>query len=267
MILLTGYRGFIAQNFHDKISTKHTTKEIVLATDRESCFQDLEMGYWSHIKEIWHFGAISDTTETDVNKIHHYNVEYTIKLFEKAIEYKIPVKYASSGSVYGNSNYKRLINPLNYYAMSKATIDRYVEDNLDKFSKIQGYRFYNVYGRHEDHKGNQSSPVHKFTKQAKETGVIQIFDNSEYAMRDFIWVDDALECMFEDKPSGIYDVGTGVARSFQRVAEVIADKYNAKIEHIPFPDHLKGKYQNFTCAQVHFDRDFMSIEEYVSLQQ
>lgn len=149
--------------------------------------------------------------------------------------------------------------------MSKAIVDQYVADNLEHFKKIQGYRFYNVYGKYEDHKGNQSSPIHKFTKQAKETGVIQVFDNSEYAMRDFIWVEDALDCMFEDKPSGIYDVGTGVARSFQRVAEVIADRYDAKIEKVPFPDHLKGKYQFFTCSQSHFDRKFTSIEEYVSL--
>lgn len=265
MILVTGYKGFIAKNFLEK--SKCADRELILNIDRENCFESLNTKNWPNITEIWHFGAISDTTERDINKIHNYNVDFSIKLFEKAIHYQIPVKYASSGSVYGNSNYKRLINPLNYYAMSKAIIDKYVEDNMQYFSKIQGYRFFNVYGKHEDHKGDQSSPVHKFSKQAKETGVIKIFDNSDYAMRDFIWVEDALDCMFEDKPSGIYDVGTGVARSFQRVAEIIADKYNAKIEYIPFPDHLKGKYQNFTCSLNHFDHKFISIEEYVLKNQ
>jgi ADP-L-glycero-D-manno-heptose 6-epimerase len=148
--------------------------------------------------------------------------------------------------------------------MSKATIDKWVEDNLDKFVKIQGYRFFNVFGKHEDHKGNQASPIHTFSKQAKETGTIKLFENSKAYMRDFIWVEDVIDCMLIDRPSGIYDVGTGVARSFERVAEIIAEKYNAKIEYIPFPKHLEGKYQYYTCARNHFiEHKFMSIEEYI----
>lgn len=264
MILITGTDGFIGQNLCNRLGSRG-----IYMSEIEQCFDDLYSNIdWSEIEEIWHMGAISDTTCTDINKIHRYNVDYTLELFENAIRYQIPIKYASSASVYGTSpNYKRCINPLNYYAMSKATIDKFVESNLDKFSKIQGYRFFNVYGRHEDHKGSQASPVHTFTKQAKEIGTIKIFENSVAYLRDFIWVEDVIDCMLMDRPSGIYDLGTGVARSFERVAELIAEKYNARISYVPFPEHLKGKYQFYTCARNHFiEHKFISIEEYLLMQ-
>jgi ADP-L-glycero-D-manno-heptose 6-epimerase len=164
--------------------------------------------------------------------------------------------------VYGNT--KDIINPLNHYAMSKATIDLWFQDNLYKFVRIQGYRFFNVYGKHENHKGNQSSPIHTFTRQAKEYGVIRIFENSTQYHRDFVWVEDIIDCMLMNKPSGIYDVGTSNPLSFEKVGRLIADKYNAKIEYIPFPEHLKGKYQEHTCASKQFDHKFTTVEEYVS---
>ena len=258
MILITGHKGFIGQNIVNRFNDLYLS-------EKDTCLKDLLTIPWDEIDEIWHIGAISDTTCTDLDAIHTYNIQYSIELFNIAIEFGIPVKYASSASVYGTSpNYNRCINPLNYYAMSKATIDKWVEDNIDKFVRIQGYRFFNVYGKHEDHKGNQASPVHMFTKQSKEKGVIKLFENSKAYMRDFIWVEDIIDCMLMNRPSGIYDVGTGVARSFERVAEIIAEKYNAKIEYIPFPKHLEGKYQYYTCARNHFiEHKFMSIEEYI----
>jgi ADP-L-glycero-D-manno-heptose 6-epimerase len=262
VILITGNNGFIGSNLHKRFKDKD--KRLFLS-DIDYCFKDLYFIPWDEIDEIWHMGAISDTTCTDITKINTYNIDYTLDLFEIAIHFQIPVKYASSASVYGNSpNYNRCINPLNYYAMSKSTIDRWVEDNENKFIKIQGYRFYNVYGKGEDHKKNQASPVHTFTKQAKDTGVIKLFKNSKAYMRDFIWVEDVIDCMSYDRPSGIYDLGTGVARSFERVAELIAEKYSARIEYIPFPEHLKDKYQYYTCARNDFiNHKFTSIEEYL----
>lgn len=205
-------------------------------------------------------GAISNTTETDIDKIYKYNIDYTIKLFETAIHYQIPVKYASSASVYGNT---KDLNPLNYYSLSKATVDLWVEDNKHKFSRINGYRFFNVYGPHEDHKGNQASPIHTFTKQAKETGVIKLFEQSSEYYRDFVYVGDVIDCMFINKNSGIYDVGTSNPISFEEVGHIIADKYNARIEYIKFPEHLKNKYQYNTCARKDFDHNFITVKEHV----
>lgn len=259
MILITGHKGFIGKNL-----VKRFIDSKMCLSDKDTCFEDFDELPWTQIDEIWHMGAISDTTETDIDKIYHYNIEYSIKLFEYAIHFQIPIKYASSASVYGNT--KGDINPLNYYSLSKATVDLWVSDNLHKFVKIQGYRFFNVYGNGEEHKGNQSSPIHTFTNQAKETGVIKLFENSYHYVRDFVWVEDVIDCMMYNTTSGIYDVGTSWSRSFEDIGTLIAKKYNARIEYIPFPKHLKGKYQEYTGAKRCFNHDFISVEEYLERQ-
>ena len=121
----------------------------------------------------------------------------------KTIEYQIPVKYASSRSVYGNQKKNRkIINPLNQYAISKLIIDYYVLDHIDKFKHIQGFRYFNVYGTGEDHKGDQLSPVSKFTKQIRETGKLKLFEGSEKFYRDFVCVNDIVNIvMNNDSPS------------------------------------------------------------------
>ena len=210
--------------------------------------------------------------ETDVNKIHKYNVEFSIALFEKAIEYSIPVKYASSASVYGkiHSEYgylKKTINPLNFYALSKATVDYWVLDNMDRFEQVQGFRYFNVYGEGEEHKGDQASPISKFTLQAKQNKIIKIFEESEYAFRDFVWVGDVVDVVLDNTAgSGIYDVGTGDPKSFLEIAELIAKKEGAEIEVIPFPKHLEGKYQEYTCADTSwYSHNYTSVLEYMGM--
>jgi ADP-L-glycero-D-manno-heptose 6-epimerase len=212
---------------------------------------------------IIHQGAISSTTETNINKIHSWNVDYSLLLFEHAIQYGIPVKYASSASVYGNQ--QGIFNPLNYYAISKLQVDYWVIDNLDKFSSIQGFRYFNVYGDGEEDKGDQASPVSKFTKQIKETGKLKLFEGSDNFLRDFICVNDVVKIVLcNNKPSGVYDLGTSKPVSFQYVAECVSEKYNGEIEYVPFPDHLKGKYQDYTCAKNEWDDyEFISIRDYL----
>ena len=183
-----------------------------------------------------------------------------------AAKHSIPVKYASSASVYGNQ--VGIINPLNYYALSKVTVDYWVEDNLDKFPLIQGFRYFNVYGDGEGHKGNQASPVSKFTKEIKETGKLKLFEGSQDFLRDFVCVDDIVNLVLDNgKKSGIYDLGTSAPVSFQFVAECCIKKYGGDIEYIPFPDHLKGKYQDYTCAKKLWgDYIFTTIPKYLNLQ-
>ena len=132
-------------------------------------------------------------------------------------------------------------------------------------SFIQGFRYFNVYGNHEDNKGDQSSPVSKFTKQIKETGKLRLFEGSDKFFRDFICVDDLVEVVLNNKNlSGIYDLGTSSPVSFQHVAECVSRKYNGEIEYIPFPDHLKKKYQDYTCAKKEWgEYQFKTVEEYL----
>jgi len=194
-------------------------------------------------------------------------VAFTLFLFEKAIKYGIPVKYASSASVYGNQTKDlKVINPLNYYAITKLQIDYFVQDNLDKFSSIQGFRYFNVYGEGEDHKRDQASPISKFTKQIKETGKLKLFKGSDKFLRDFICVDDIIDIVLNnDQPSGIYDLGTGSPISFQKVAELVAEKEKGEIEYINFPEHLKGKYQDYTCADMKWTGSykFKTVNQYL----
>jgi ADP-L-glycero-D-manno-heptose 6-epimerase len=259
MVVVTGAAGFIAKNLIQKL------KAIAFCILENDCFNALEQfQHWDRVEFIYHLGAISDTTYTDISKIYKYNIDFSLKLFQKAIEYQIPIRYASSASVYGNT--QEIINPLNYYSMSKATIDLWVADNIDKFKHIQGLRFFNVYGNYEEDKGNQASPISKFRKEMKERGTISIFEGSENYYRDFICVEDVVDVMLDNSlSSGIYDLGTSNPISFKSVAEIIQQKYGGEIKTIPFPINLIGKYQTSTKAKQIFPNNFKSVRQWVDL--
>lgn len=258
-VMITGVNGFIGSHFAKQYKN-------YLGVEQSNALAIIErFNRWEDLHEIIHMGAISSTTETDLNKLHFYNVELTIKLFEKAIEYQIPVRYASSASVYG-TKVDGTINPLNYYAMTKAQVDYWVEDNIDRFLKVQGFRFFNVYGDGESHKGNQQSPISKFTEQARTTGVIKIFEGSENMFRDFVFVDDIIRIVPNNREgSGIFDLGSTYTRSFRDIAEIIAKKEGAEIIEIPFPEHLKGKYQFMTRSKKDwYGYKFTQVEQYIN---
>ena len=250
-ILITGYKGFIGQNM------------VKALFDHNLYFYEWNEVFDNKIfkKLDWviHLGAISATTETNVEKVYHQNVEFTLALSLLCRQYNVNLQYASSASVYGlGTNFAENApkSPQSPYAWSKFIIDRYMENVF--FTKktniiVQGMRYFNVYGSHEDHKGDQASPYHKFEKQAKETGIIKIFEGSENFERDFIHVDTVCnvhKLMLEKDESGIFNVGMGETKSFLTVAQEIADKHNAKIEYIPMPENIKKQYQTYTCADV-----------------
>lgn len=261
MIIVTGSKGFIGRNF---LKAFEDADDVIIPVDSD-IIEWMVDGFkdWHKVDLVIHQGAISSTVEKDIDKIHYYNVHLTLKLFEKCIKYGIPVKYASSASVYGNL--QGVFNPLNYYAISKLQIDYWVQDNIDEFSLIQGFRYFNVYGDGEGDKGDQASPVSKFTKQVKETGKLKLFEGSDNFYRDFVCVDDIVHLVLNNrKRSGIYDLGTSNPVSFQHVAECVAKKYNGEIEYVPFPDHLKGKYQDYTRARGEWgDYIFTTVERYL----
>ena len=257
MIILTGHEGFIGKKFLEKLTDKE-----VIKVEKNNSWHFRTFNEWQKVELIIHQGAISDTTCTNLKAINHFNVEFTEWLCEQAIRYQIPIKYASSASVYGNQ--QGIINPLNYYAISKVISDYWVQDNIDRFSLVQGLRYFNVYGDGEDHKGDQASPVHKFTQQVKDVGALKLFEGSDKFLRDFICVDDIVDIVLNnDKPSGIYDLGTSNPISFQKIGDLIAKKYNGIIKYVPFPEHLKGKYQTYTCAKKEWDYKFTTIEDYI----
>ena len=261
MIILTGSKGFIGKKFLNILQKQG--KEVVEVEKNDSWHWRKTFYNWKEVECIIHQGAMSSTTNTNLKQIFTFNIEFSEWLFEQAAKYEIPVKYASSASVYGNE--QGIINPLNYYALSKVTTDYWVQDNMDRFPLIQGFRYFNVYGDGEDNKGNQASPISKFAKEIEETGKLKLFKGSEKFLRDFICVDDIVKVVLDNKKgSGIYDLGTSNPVSFDHVAQCCIKKYGGEIEYIPFHDHLKGKYQTYTCAKREWgNRKFKTVKEYL----
>ena len=241
-ILVTGYKGFIGQNMVNALKDEH---ELSLYEWGESVL-DLNNIQW-----VVHLGAISSTTETDVEKVLTQNLDFSIFLHKHCAEHGINFQYSSSASVYGLGSVfseDAQPDPRNAYAWSKYLFERYVTHNPSP-SLVQGFRYFNVYGPHEDHKGKQSSPFYQFAEQAKSIGKIQLFENSENHLRDFVHVDHIVNThkkFFNVGESGLWNVGTGNTMSFLDVAEHTQSLYGGELEFIPMPTQLLGKYQSYT---------------------
>lgn len=246
-ILITGYKGFIGQNMVKALSPDHSLTFFEWGNPHPKI---------NGLDWVIHLGAISSTTESDVEKVMKQNYDFSRWLIQQCRFWKVNLQYSSSASVYGlgkSFSEDSPPDPRSPYAWSKYLFDRYAFSESWTDIYVQGFRYFNVHGPHEDHKGNQSSPHHKFEQQAKTTGVIKLFENSDQYLRDFVPVEtvvDVHKTFFKVKESGIWNVGTGRPSSFQSVAENIAKKYNAVIEYIPMPDNVKNQYQTYTCADT-----------------
>lgn len=250
-ILVTGHEGFIGKHLYQTL--KQHQHDVVGYEYTENLFPDVTDFDW-----VIHCGAISSTTEKNIDKVWQHNLKFTEKLIQACAQHRTHLQYASSASVYGpykNFNETDPCLPQSPYAWSKFLIDKQLNDTgFESYPiHIQGFRYFNVYGYGEEHKGGQMSPVSKFTIQAQEQGEITLFENSDQYLRDFICVDDIVDVhlrMLKKPVSGIYNIGTGTARSFQHIAELIAHKYQAQIRYIPMFEHLKNQYQAYTCADI-----------------
>lgn len=256
-IFLTGSKGFIGKNFLDHFSnTSVSMTSFDISDNTDLRPKDINL---KGFDVVIHLGAISSTTETDIRKLIDLNLSWSLELIDECKKLKnsnLVFQWASSASVYGKSTVPMKesdsCNPLNYYATSKYLLEQAIISSKLDFI-WQGFRYFNVYGPYEDHKLNQASPYTQFEKQAKETGIIRVFEGSNLFKRDFICVDRVIDIhkkMMKLNSSGIFNVGTGSSKSFFDIAKDIAQKYNAKIEIIPFPEALKSHYQSFTCADM-----------------
>ena len=292
MIIVTGALGFIGSNIVKELNSQGI-KDILLVDEMKKADNIVGCNYrslvdmrdfyanfkdWKNVTKVFHQGAISSTTENSTARIDSYNIKPSIKILHDCLEHNILFSYASSAGVYGTDLYFKEdaeLSPKSLYAQSKATLDKKVQEiiRVKPDARIQGWRYFNVYGQGEQFKGDQASPIHKFTKQAKEKKKIYIFESSENYKRDFVCVNDVTRTVVNAsryKFNGIYNLGTGTATSFRSVAEIIANKYNATIHEIAFPNNLESQYQIFTKAdmrklnEVMTVDDFVSVEEYVS---
>jgi len=249
------------------------------------------------VEAIFHEGACSDTMETDGRYMMENNYRYSLALLDWCLEQEVQFLYAASTATYGASSVfkeeRQYEGPLNVYGYSKFLFDQIVRKRLpDASSQVVGFRYFNVYGPRENHKGRMASVAWHHFHQFRDTGKVKLFEGSHgygpgEQRRDFVYVGDVakVNLWFLDHPqkSGIFNLGTGRAQSFNDVAvasvngaralrgeETLAQEELVRqglIEYTPFPEALKGKYQAFTQADLTrlraagYGDDFATVEE------
>lgn len=307
MIIVTGGAGFIGSNIVKALNQRgindiivvdeltdgtkfaHLTDvEISDYLDKDAFLRLIEKrdSFGQDIQTIFHEGACSTTTEWNGRYMMENNYEYSKSVLHYCLDRGVNLMYASSAATYGDGlvfkEERQYEKPLNVYGYSKFLFDQYVRRILPQAkSQIAGFRYFNVYGPHEDHKGSMASVAYHLNQQLPKNGMVKLFegcdgyDNGEQR-RDFVYVGDVVDVnlWFMDNPqkSGIFNVGTGKSQSFNDVAKAVIAWHNkGHIEYIPFPEHLKGRYQSFTEAditllrQAGYTQPFKTVEEGVKL--
>jgi ADP-L-glycero-D-manno-heptose 6-epimerase len=305
MIIVTGAAGFIGSclisrlnkgNFNAIIAVDQFDnarknqnlegKRILLKIDREHFFSWLDSNY-EEVEFIFHIGARTDTAEFDRQLLWQLNTEYTKKLWTQCVNYQIPLVYASSAATYGlgqqgyddDENKINELQPLNAYGASKHEFDKWALSQQQKPFFWAGLKFFNVYGPNEYHKGRMASVVFHAFNQIKKTNEMKLFrsHHPEFMdgeqMRDFIYVKDVVEACFflmhHRRNSGIYNLGSGKARTFLDLSRAVFGALSKKenITFIDTPEEIRDKYQYFTEANmaklrsIGFKHEFYSLEE------
>ncbi len=260
----------------------------------EELLAALELGEFTP-DAVFHMGAVSATTETDGDLLAQTNITLSQRLWRWCCETRVPFIYASSAATYGDGaqgfdddgspDHLARLRPLNGYGWSKLAFDRWAVRRAEAGEappQWAGLKFFNVYGPNEYHKGGQASVAWHLFRQIRETGRARLFKSHrpDYAdgaqSRDFVWVGDCVAAMLwlydHGRASGLFNVGTGQARSFRDLARAVfaAMERPERIDYVPTPEAIRDKYQYFTEArmdrlrQAGFDRPPTALEEGVS---
>ena len=307
MIVVTGAAGFIGScivaklnergeqdlilvdHLHDGLKEKNLEgKKYTQYHDKKDFLELVKQNQLTDVKCVIHMGACSSTTLQDEKYFEENNYQYTRTLAQWAMDHGVRFIYASSAATYGDGSTGycdddetvRQCSPLNLYGESKQKLDRWALDE-GLTDKIVGLKFFNVFGPNEYHKGDMRSVVAKAYRRVADEGEISLFKsyNEHYGngqqMRDFIYVKDAVDIVlfFVDHAAinGIFNVGTGQARTWNDLAEALfaAVKKPSSIEYIEMPEVLKSRYQYFTQADMTklrnagYTKPFTSLEDAV----
>jgi ADP-L-glycero-D-manno-heptose 6-epimerase len=308
MIIITGAAGFVGSCLVSKLNEEGYT-DLVLVDDfnqelkhrnlaekkyKEKVDRNEFMAWFDKnhkfVQFIFHIGARTDTTEFDKELLWKLNTDYTKDIWNRCVEYGIGLVYASSAATYGLGEHgyaddhdviEKLV-PLNPYGESKNEFDKWALKQEKKPYFWVGLKFFNVYGPNEYHKSRMASVIYHAYNQISKTGEMKLFrsHNPQFKdgeqMRDFIYVKDVVEVLFFfmllRKKSGIYNLGSGKARTFKDLvkATFAAMGVEEKISYVDTPADIRDKYQYFTEADMQklrsigFSKPFTSLEEGVT---
>ena len=308
MIVVTGAAGFIGSYFVGKLNHAGFTNLVLVdryddalkernfqskaysqLVDRDEFFSwfDAQRG---NVEMVFHLGARTDTIGQEPESYTNLNLRYSQQMWKAGTEYRVPIVYASSAATYGNGergfsdahqNISRL-KPLNLYAWSKHDFDVWVLNQKKSPQFWAGLKFFNVYGPNEYHKGRMASVVLHAFQTIMETGGMKLFKSQREDIpdgeqkRDFVYVDDISEVLLffleNQKHQGIYNVGTGKARSYLDLTHAVFEsmKKDPEIEFVDPPGDLMSRYQYFTEADIQklrkigYTRPFVELEKGVS---
>ncbi|WP_207429334.1 ADP-glyceromanno-heptose 6-epimerase [Pedobacter sp. SYSU D00535] len=308
MIIITGAAGFIgscliqklnAEGYYDLVlvddfSDEAQNKNFEGKRYAQLIERDQFVGWLRenhlHVQFIFHLGARTDTTEFDYELLKKLNLDYSKDVWNTCVEFGLPLVYASSAATYGlgeagyedNEGQLNALKPLNPYGDSKNEFDKWALQQERQPFFWAGLKFFNVYGPNEYHKGRMASVVFHTYNQIMKTGEMKLFQSHNpnfkdgEQMRDFVYVKDVTEVLYflmhHRKDSGIYNLGSGKARTFLDLA---TNTFKAlgkepKISFIPTPEDIRDKYQYFTEAKmdklnaIGYHKPFHTLEEGVS---
>jgi len=308
MIVITGAAGFIASvllsylnekvpgediiivdNFSQRIKDKNYKNSMYISCVERDAFPAYFEENHEKISFLFHMGARTDTAEMDVSIFDRLNLNYSKRLWKICVEHKVPMIYASSAATYGDGSLgynddHEIINdlkPLNPYGRSKNDFDKWVLDQNEKPPFWAGLKFFNVYGPNEYHKGRMASVIFHAFNQIRVSKKMKLFRSHRddfldgQQERDFIYVKDVVRIchfLFEKQrtlESGIYNLGTGQARTFEDLVKAVFTAMGLKdnISYIDMPEDIRDKYQYFTCAKMDklisqgYTMDITSLEE------
>lgn len=308
MIVVTGAAGFIGSCLIQKLNNERFfdivavddfsvkskeanlfSKRILEKVERNVFFEWFEKNH-KQVEFVFHIGARTDTTEFNIDIFNELNLEYSKKMWCRCDEYGVSLIYASSAATYGAGEFGyedsyeivEKLKPLNPYGDSKNDFDKWAlkQENAPYF--WAGLKFFNVYGPNEYHKGRMASVIFHTYNQIQETGAMKLFKSHRddfkdgEQLRDFVYVKDVVDVLYFlmhlRKHSGLYNLGTGKARSFLSLAENTFQSLNLEpqISFIPTPKDIREKYQYFTQANmsklqnIGYEKPFTSLEDGVA---
>lgn len=305
MIIVTGAAGFISSNLISRLNNEgynnlilvddftkkekdknYTSKNYIDKIERDSFFEWFDINYAS-IDFIFHLGARTDTTEFDKKIFDELNLGYSQEIWKRCAKYNIPLVYASSAATYGmgelgyDDSHEIIpkLNPLNPYGESKNEFDKWVLNQNEAPDFWAGLKFFNVYGPNEYHKARMASVIFHAFNQISDTNAMKLFrsHNPDFKdgeqKRDFVYVKDVADVMFflmnHKKDSGIYNLGTGEARTF---LDLVKNTFKSmgiqeNISFIDTPKDIRDKYQYFTEANMAKLRNTGYSKEFTSLEK